>query len=341
MGCACNLASLTCDDFCDSSAGGAVTPHAWYPMAPSSSFTTFAYGAITAASHANFSAYKKTPNMDLSYVYDWVEDSTMKSKCELGCAARGLCSAPIPSASPSASSTLAVSATASSTHAASASSSGTAVSQTASQTKSVSSSRTPSQGSSASSSRSGSFSVSSFASQSASTSMSAAGTSSPSSTSSSTSSKIVAPLCDLNQRYVNISTNITGLALNLLLSNNVELAEMGYLCVDKKDKGDSDGGIVWHIIVNNGTNITELGKKLDEETNGTATVTKSFNQSDRKREGAGSSLLGTVLPVVGGLVVLGAFAAWKFWQRRKKESATVAAYDVSTKANPYGDEDED
>jgi hypothetical protein len=180
-------------------------------------------------------------------------------------------------------------------------------------------------------------------SQSPSVSVSPSMSKSVSSTKSASSTRSVssAPPCDLNQRYVNISTNITGLALNLLLTTNVELAEMGYLCVNKKDKGDG-GGIVWHIIVNNGTNITELGKKFDEETNGTATLTKSSNQSDRKRGGTGSSLLGTVLPVVGGVVGLGAFAAWKLWQRRKQKSAKVAVYDVSTKAtNPYGDEDED
>jgi hypothetical protein len=82
MGCACNRASVTCDDFCDSTAGGAVTPRAWYPkvyLSPSGNYQKY-----YAIADSSLETLKKTQSSQTAYLHDWVEDATMKSACMTG-----------------------------------------------------------------------------------------------------------------------------------------------------------------------------------------------------------------------------------------------------------------
>jgi hypothetical protein len=84
MGCACNKVALTCDDFCESSAGGVVDPIAWYPyvyisLSPSSTWSAWKYVSI--ADSGVPSNWKKTSGTDQKYLYDWVEDAQMKDAC--------------------------------------------------------------------------------------------------------------------------------------------------------------------------------------------------------------------------------------------------------------------
>jgi hypothetical protein len=81
MGCACNKALLHCSDFCDSTAGGAVTPLAWYPYANAPA-SKWSYEAIT--SNLYYSLKKTSSSTETAFLHEWVEDASMKAACISG-----------------------------------------------------------------------------------------------------------------------------------------------------------------------------------------------------------------------------------------------------------------
>jgi hypothetical protein len=95
MGCACNRAEFYCSDFCSSTplkfkAGLNLGPRAWFPSArtiysPNTPSVTLSVRAYYAELDWDLDSFKKT---DLSsrtkFVFDWVEDTTMKAACMSG-----------------------------------------------------------------------------------------------------------------------------------------------------------------------------------------------------------------------------------------------------------------